>query len=211
MDHRNELAKVGKVLFLGNSITWHGPSKEVDWSGNWGMAASATANDYVHVLVRSLGELMGREPEFRAHNIADFERGYMTCDVEAFFKKPLAFQPDLVVVAIGENVPDFPDEPARAKFKDQMLRLLTLIKDHGRAILIVRSSFWPAAAKDEILRQTCEAVGGIFVDIGCLSRNEANYARSERSYTHAGVAAHPGDRGMKAIADELLTAIRNHT
>ena len=24
-----------KVVFIGNSITKHGPSKKVDWSGNW--------------------------------------------------------------------------------------------------------------------------------------------------------------------------------
>jgi alpha-galactosidase len=34
-----------KVLFLGNSITKHGPKADIDWKGNWGMAASAEAND----------------------------------------------------------------------------------------------------------------------------------------------------------------------
>ena len=34
-----------KVLFLGNSITKHGPKADIDWSGNWGMAATAEAND----------------------------------------------------------------------------------------------------------------------------------------------------------------------
>lgn len=32
-----------KVLFLGNSITKHGPKADIDWSGNWGMAATADA------------------------------------------------------------------------------------------------------------------------------------------------------------------------
>ena len=39
-----------KVLFLGNSITKHGPKADIDWSGNWGMAASEEAKDDVFAL-----------------------------------------------------------------------------------------------------------------------------------------------------------------
>jgi alpha-galactosidase len=71
----------------------------------------------------------------------------------------------------------------------------------------VRSCFWANKAKDDIMQQTCAAVGGIFVDISKLGKDESNYARSERSFAHAGVANHPGDKGMKAIADALLRAM----
>ena len=50
-------------------------------------------------------------------------------------------------------------------------------------------------------------MGGVFVDISGLGKDESNYARSERSFAHGGVAAHPGDKGMQAIADALLKAI----
>jgi hypothetical protein len=54
----------------------------------------------------------------------------------------------------------------------------------------------------------CEAVGGTFVDISALSKDEKNYARSERPSKHAGVANHPGDRGMAAIAEEIVKAVK---
>ena len=46
-----------------------------------------------------------------------------------------------------------------------------------------------------MLKQACGDVGGIFVDVGALGKDEANFARSERQFAHAGVAAHPGDKG----------------
>ena len=52
-----------KVLFLGNSITKHGPKADIDWSGNWGMAASVEANDYVHLVTKALTEKAGTAPQ----------------------------------------------------------------------------------------------------------------------------------------------------
>lgn len=50
----------------------------------------------------------------------------------------------------------------------------------------------------------------MFVDNSRLGSDEANFARSERKIDHEGVAGHPGDKGMKAIADTLWAAIEKH-
>ena len=50
--------------------------------------------------------------------------------------------------------------------------------------------------------------GGVFVDISALSKDESNYARAERPFKNAGVANHPGDKGMAAIAAALLEALQ---
>ena len=97
--------RVGKLLFLGNSITQHGPKPEIGWAGDWGMAASALDKDYVHVLAAQIGKAAGGQPRILAKNIADFERGHPTYDIAAGMKDELAFRPDVVIVAIGENVP----------------------------------------------------------------------------------------------------------
>lgn len=66
--------RIEKILFLGNSSTFHPPRDEVDWQGNWGMAASAADKDYVHLLVTKLGQELGGTQQLMAKNIADFER-----------------------------------------------------------------------------------------------------------------------------------------
>lgn len=199
--------KAERVLFVGNSITLHGPAPKIGWTGNWGMAASAVEKDYVHLVVESLTKLRGHKPEFLVTNVADFERKYDGFDLATKLKDQVAFKADTVVVAIGENVPALKSDEAKAKFKESVVKLLALLKGEGKTALYVRSCFWADAAKDVVLKEACTTAGGVFVDISTLAKDEANYARSERKIEHEGVARHPGDRGMKAIADAILAAI----
>ena len=205
-EHRQ---KIGKILFLGNSITKHGPSAKVDWTGNWGMAASAEAKDYVHLVLRSISETTGKQPEAMVVNIAAFERELSTYDVLEKQKAAFAFKPNVVVLAIGENVPALKTETAKAELKAGLLKLLRALQVENKPTILVRSCFWPDRTKDEVLKQACEEVGGIFVDISNLGKDESNYARSERTFKNSGVANHPGDKGMQAIATALVGTMKN--
>lgn len=197
-----------KILFLGNSITLHGPAPKIGWKANWGMAASAPEKDYVHIVTRSLAQSSGESPQTMVRNIAAFERQYATYDLKKHLQDAFDFKADLVVVAIGENVPKLESKEEQARFQTRVAELLKLVQSKSQPKIIVRSSFWPNSAKDAALRQACQQADGIFIDIGGLSKNEANYARSERDFQHAGVAAHPGDRGMQAIADAIVKAVK---
>ncbi len=196
-----------KVLFLGNSITKHGPKADIDWSGNWGMAASAEANDYVHLVTKALKAKAGAAPEVMVKNIADFERAYSGYDVAAKMKDAIEFKADLIILAIGENVPGLKTAEDKTKLQASVTALLSALKGERKPTILVRSCFWANAAKDEVLQQACTAVGGIYVNISSLSKDEANYGRSERPFKHAGVANHPGDKGMDAIAAALVKAL----
>ena len=204
-----EAREVRKILFLGNSITKHGPAPAIGWTGNWGMAASAQEKDFVHLLTSSLAQTMKVAPEVRIENIATFERQYATYDIDSKLKADFAFGADLVILAIGENVPSLKTDEQKTQFADSLNRLLSRLQASSHPTIIVRSCFWPNQAKDRILRQACQSVGGTFVDIGHLSKDETNYARAERDFKHKGVAAHPGDRGMQAIADAILEAVQS--
>ena len=77
-----------------------------------------------------------------------------------------AFDPDLVVLAIGENVPALDSEDARRQFKEGVMSILSCALAKRHALVVVRSCFWADAAKDEILNQACQEAGGIFVNAG---------------------------------------------
>jgi alpha-galactosidase len=196
-----------KVLFLGNSITKHGPKADIEWSGNWGMAASAEARDYVHLVTAGLAAKAGAAPETMVKNIADFERAHAGYDIAGKLREAIDFQADLIIVAIGENVPALKTPEEQAAFQESATKLLTALKAGRQPVLLVRSCFWKNSAKDQALRQASTAAGGRFVDISALSSDESHFARSERPFKNAGVANHPGDKGMAAIAAALLEAL----
>jgi lysophospholipase L1-like esterase len=198
---------VGKLLVLGNSITAHGPKPDIGWTGDWGMAASAADKDFVHVLAAQLGKAAGGQVKFMARNIADFERGHAGYDIAERMKDELALKPDVVVLAIGENVPALETDEAKAKYAEAFGRLLTALEANSHPAIFVRGCFWANPPKDEIMKRVAEEHGVVYVDVGALGRDAANAARSERKIEHDGVAGHPGDRGMQAIADALFAAI----
>jgi alpha-galactosidase len=201
-------AKSSKILFVGNSITKHGPKADIDWHGNWGMAATSEDKDYVHLVTKALAAKQGTAPEIMVKNVADFERNHVGYDIAGKFADAAGFKADLVILCIGENVAALKTAEAQAKYQEQVTALLKALKSNPQANVIVRSSFWADSAKDSAMRQACEAIGGTFVDISALSKDEKNYARSERPYKHAGVAHHPGDRGMAAIAEAIVKAVK---
>lgn len=198
----------GKILYLGNSITLHAPAPAIGWTGHWGMAASAKELDYVHLVTADIAKSTGSVPQIMVRNIADFERAHDTFEIAKTFAAELDFQADIVIVAIGENVSELTTDEARMKYAAAYARLLSEIKRHGQPTIFVRSSFWPNAAKDEAMRKASLDAGTTFVDIAKLGGDPTNAASAERKIDHAGVAGHPGDKGMRAIADAIVTAIR---
>ena len=47
------------------------------------------------------------------------------------------------------------------------------------------------------MKEASVEAGATFINMASLGRDESNVARAERRNEHAGVAAHPGDKGMR--------------
>lgn len=182
------LPVVRRILFLGNSITRHGPKPDIGWAGNWGMAATAADKDYVHVIATALAAQTGTAPEVMVDNISDFERTPETFDFKTRLEKPLAFKAEIIVVAIGENVPAPRTDAAKAAFREHFQQLLATLKGKDGPAIFVRSCFWPDPAKDEILKQSLP--GGRRDVRGYLGPGERRLEPSE-----CRAADHPQGRG----------------
>ena len=79
-----------KVLYLGHSMTRHGPSQKIGWTNDWGMAASAREKDYAHLVARGIEAKTGRKTEIRLRNIASFERNLAGFDMAGQFAEDRA-------------------------------------------------------------------------------------------------------------------------
>ena len=211
--------KAERILFLGNSITLHGPY--IAWSrvGGCGMAASAPKKDYVHLLASGIAArtgaplrivptpsnlprwYYGKPPlalgDANVLNIADlFERNYATWD-NSRIGQQIAAKPDIVVLQIGENM--VPGD--MGKFRTALETLMTgLQKSSNPHIFVTSFILGSNPAIDNIKRQVCAEDPGhrVFVDLTAAHVNTS------------GAAGHPGDAGMKTIADTLLRAMATH-
>ena len=190
-----------KVLVYGNSIALHGPLAKIGWTNNWGMAASAPEKDFAHLVVAGLEAKLGKKADFRIRNLAVLERNFATnVATVAEISADAKWKPDYVVVAIGENVQNIDSSTAAAyrKFLADIARPFT---DLGVRV-VMRSPFWKNTLKAECTAKAAAEVGAVYVDAGSLGSVDENKAKG--LFWHGGVANHPGDLGMRRLADLIL-------
>lgn len=191
-----------RVLVLGNSITGTGPANR--WDGCWGMMASWPEKDFVHLVVAGLEKRWNRRVSWRRHNLAQWERNLATWDMEKKLAADRAFKPEWVIVALGENVPTFRGEADRKLFETKTVELVRQFKREGVKV-VIRSPFWEKAGQVQALRAAAAETGSVYADLKNPVTDERNKALG--STDDPGVAGHPGDEGMRQIADAILKAI----
>jgi lysophospholipase L1-like esterase len=189
------------IYFLGNSITLHYPQPDLGWFGTWGMAASSKENDYTGQLTHKLrNEFNNYRINYTTHYIRYWEVNFNET-VKINTEKPI----DLLVVQLGENV----DETyARANnYYVALSKLITSVKGENAKVIML-DPFWPSGYKTAIHRKIAEENGYYFVAISDLFSDIDNLAYG--TFDNTAVAMHPGDKGMKAIAERLYKCVKDN-
>ena len=190
-----------KILFLGNSITLHSPAPDIGWTGNWGMAASSEENDYVHRL-ESMLAAAGYNPIIRIRNVAEFERDPAGISSD-YFDDDLAFAPDVVILRICENNPAEKQEAFAAAYEELICRFRT----NTDCTVIAVGPFWENNDMERLLRDAADRGGAVWLSLSSLHGDLTYQAVGQ--FEHSGVASHPSDKGMQAIAEIIFEGMKN--
>ena len=191
-----------KVLFLGNSITFHPRAPQLGWYGDWGMAASCQENDYVHVLISKLkANFINTSFDFRVQNVGAWELNFLFDPSN--FEQVIDYNPDILISKIGENISE---EYARGN--NYYVELTKFLKFYAKSStkVIVTGNIWPNQYKDSVQKSISFDNGWEYIDFGYLILNDKNF--SYGLFEHPGVAAHPSDTGMKEIALSMYQTIQ---
>lgn len=193
-----------KVLFVGNSITIHEPNADLGWYGCYGMAASCRDNDYVHVAKKLIKEKYGSVSIAVLHASA-WERSFWQSDAldRDDIRSAREFEPDVAVIRIGENAHTF--VTPKHDFKIGYERFVKYLCPNPKTKIIVTDQFWQCEKLDNPIKVLAAENGWQFVHIGDLGQSDENKAIG--LFEHGGVASHPGDLGMKRIAERIAEHI----
>lgn len=210
----NRTGKPFKLLVIGNSLTRHGIAAAIGWTHVSGMAATKMENDFVHLLFcKTENFLPKRKICLRMANLADFERNYTTFDFRAM-DSLVSYRPDVIVFQLGENV-TFNQVNTPALFEKKYTELINRFRKGNKPVIICTTPFFPSAEKNQVIEQVVLFTGSYLADLSHLPLlDKENYAKDEKDYKgdrsewkNEGIGIHPGDYGMRNIAQELFIII----
>jgi hypothetical protein len=194
-----EVPTFNNVLILGNSITRATPDYSIGWNNDWGMAATKPEYDYVHLLTSRLRKL---NPEVKVSTVptGEFETGYKTFDIAAYYAEAKSLKPDLLILRFGENIVQ--NNSDIGSFENKYAELIRYFKDQNPNLKILAvGSFWGNPVVDQSMEQHSK-----FVSLRPLLNDITNQAFG--IYPNHNVAIHPSDKGMAGICDIIWDGLR---
>lgn len=199
----NENGKGKRIMFVGNSITRHGVLPSIGWNNDFGMAASSKEKDYVHLLMSKFNSDY-EDAAYCICQVAEWERLYKTGEeVLEAFEKAHDFNADIIILRLVENCPRDNFEPE--VFKCELKKLINYLDTTKCAKIVMTTSFWKHTATPTLLEFAKEHNIPV-TELEDLGEDDAMKAIG--LFEHEGVANHPGDKGMEAIAERIYKLLK---
>ena len=198
-------------LAIGNSITIH--SITSFWWNEVGMAASDEDHDYYHLVLKYLeskeDNVMGVPYNFSVWETQSHDRDETLEYLDHYLSPDL----DLITVQLAENASDL------ATYQEDYVSLLEHIKDKApNARILVVGDFWSRDNRDELKQNAVLEAQVEYISLEGITDNKDYYCGlgtsvydkdgNEHIVEHSGVANHPGDNGMQAIAERIIEALK---
>lgn len=188
-----------KIMFIGNSVTLHGRLESIGWYGNWGMAASELKKDYVHVFIDGVVEKYP-DAEFCLVQASNWERNYKNFDYDSDFSDAKDFKPDIIICSISANIHE--EEFEKDAFKTNLKKLHDYFS-YEKTKIIESSSIFGSENKNEAILEYVEENDNVYLAyVTDILQDESN--RAIGLFEHTGIQGHPGDSGMKLLAERFL-------
>lgn len=200
-----------KIIFMGNSITC-GMDNSGQHGGMFGMAATAFNKDWVYYVYQAILE-KNQNATYKRLYSSPFEHELTIADAREWISSIIQefdSSTDLVVIEIGDNVNTAEKENV---FVESFPELIESIYNVSPGARIVIAGIWfNKSSVMQILTENARRYGCDFVNISSLhtAENEATvgdtvtYLDGTTSTITEGIATHPGDLGMQAIASAII-------
>lgn len=188
-----------KILFIGNSITLHPPKEDIGWLGNYGMAASCEENDYVHVLCSML-EADCVTVQKLVTNASVLEMKPYAFDINSLSEQR-DFDADIIIIRLAENT----NVNTLAAFGEKFSKMIEYLTQGRSAKVFCIGSFWNNDEADKIIEDAAGKKNAEYISLESL--HDEKY-RAIGLFKHDGVASHPSDIGMKAIAEIIYSRMK---
>lgn len=200
-----------RYFAIGNSITWH--CKCEYWWNEVGMAASQKGKDYVALVAADLKERYD-VVSYEALNFAIWEtnahdRSQTLSTLDPYLSADL----DLITIQLSENASNL------ATFERDYEALILYVREKcPNAEIVLVDEFWQAN-KSVMKKRVAEKLNMPYADLSEI-QNDPAYQSSmgqivygddgvKHAVDHAGVAGHPGDKGMRYIADAIIKVMES--
>ena len=209
-----------KILFLGNSITYHQPAENLGWKGSWGMAATEADKDYFHILSRYIKQIY---PDARLEIAAGhpFEKNFYDLSriSRTDYKALVDFDADIIISSIGANINNSSNENDLGFISDQVfnplhyINIVDYFNIYGDMNVIPIITTLTKPENVSVIKQAADNKG--WNCISCVDLSDEKYTAAPYKGAEvfsenvaSGVLSHPGDLGMQEMADRIWTVLK---